>query len=232
LLVLGCRSGLIVYVLNTKEQLPNPRGIWINQNNLIPVSIYYAVRKAIKANWLNDRDQFLNPNDNWKADKEFQNDCFTYTIFNTNIQTKFGLNHWTPFTEQEVNAKEKFHSNFLSNYINGKLKTEQTFGSLFDDNSKIGGYESKPLTFSDEANDVFEAGKELWKYYHSQKDINVNANLYEIREHFQGRSDKGIMKSKSTDEKYTELITDLREKLNIIADKIKPKIYEYEFLKD
>jgi hypothetical protein len=221
----------IVYVLNTKEQLPNPRGIWINQNNLIPVSIYYAVRKAIKASWLNDRDQFLNPNDNWKADKEFQNDCFTYTIFNTNIQTKFGLNHWTPFTEQEVNAKDKFHSNFMSNYINGKLKTEQTFGSLFDDNTKIGGYENKPMQFSEEANDVFKAGRELWKYYHSQKDINVNANLYEIREHFQGRSDKGIMKSKSSDEKYTELITDLREKLNIIADKIKPKIYEYEFLK-
>jgi hypothetical protein len=222
----------IVYVLNTKEQLPNPRGIWINQTNLIPVSIYYAVRKAIKANWLNDRDQFLNPNDNWKTDKEFQNDCFTFTIFNTNIQTKFGLNHWTPFTEQEVNAKEKFHSNFMSNYINGKLKTEQTFGSLFDDNSKIEGYENKSLEFSEEAIAVFDAGRELWKYYHSQKDINVNANLYEIREHFQGRSDKGIMKSKSTDEKYTELIANLRENLNLISDKIKPKIYEYEFLKD
>ncbi len=222
----------IVYVLNTKEQLPNPRGIWINQNNLIPVSIYYAVRKAIKANWLNDRDQFLNPNDNWKTNKEFQNDCLTFTIFNTNIQTKFGLNHWTPFTEQEVNAKEKFHSNFMSNYINGKLKTEQNFGSLFGDSTKIGAYENQPLEFSKEANSVFDAGKELWKYYHIQKDINVNANLYEIREHFQGRSDKGIMKSKSADEKYTELITDLREKLNIVADKIKPKIYEYEFLKD
>ena len=64
----------IVYVLNTKEQLPNPRGIWINKDNLIPVSIYFSVRKAIEANWLNDRDQFLNPNNNWKADKEFQND--------------------------------------------------------------------------------------------------------------------------------------------------------------
>ena len=222
----------IVYVLNTKEQIPNPRGIWINQHNLIPVSIYYAVRKAIKANWLNDRDQFLNPNENWKTDKEFQNDCLTFTIFNTNIQTKFGLNHWTPFTEQEVNAKEKFHSNFMSNYINGKLKTEQTFGSLFDDNSKTGGYENKPLEFSDEAIAVFDTGRELWKYYHSQQNINVDANLYEMKEYFQGRSDKGILKSKSSDEKYTKLITYLRESLNLLADKIKPKIYEYEFLKD
>lgn len=34
----------IVYVLNTKEQLPNPRGIWITKDNLIPVSIYFSVR--------------------------------------------------------------------------------------------------------------------------------------------------------------------------------------------
>jgi len=222
----------IVYVLNTKEQLPNPRGIWINQNNLIPVSIYYAVRKAIKANWLNDRDQFLNPNENWKTDKEFQNDCLTFTIFNTNIQTKFGLNHWTPFTEQEVNAKEKFHSNFMSNYLNGKLKTEQSFGSLFDDSLVNMCYDNKILEFSKEAVSVFDAGRELWKYYHSQQNINVDANLYEMKEYFQGRSDKGILKSKSSDEKYTELITYLRESLNLLADKIKPKIYEYEFLKD
>jgi len=40
------------------------------------------------------------------------------------------------------------------------------------------------------------------------------------------------MKSKSTDEKYTQLIGNLREKLNLLAQKITPKIYEYEFLKE
>jgi hypothetical protein len=39
------------------------------------------------------------------------------------------------------------------------------------------------------------------------------------------------MNAKSTDEKYTALITELRSKLNLLADKIKPKVYEYEFLK-
>ena len=40
------------------------------------------------------------------------------------------------------------------------------------------------------------------------------------------------MNARSIDEKYTELIAELRNKLNILADKIKPKIYEYEFLKE
>ncbi len=39
------------------------------------------------------------------------------------------------------------------------------------------------------------------------------------------------MNAKSTDEKYTELIGELRLKLNLLADKIAPKVYEYEFLK-
>ena len=119
----------------------------------------------------------------------------------------------------------------MTDFIYGKLKVEQTSGSLFDDNKKIGGYENKALQFSDEAIGLFDAGRELSKYYHSQKDINVNASFYDIREYFQGRNEKtGRMNNKSTEEKYTELIADLRQKQHILANKIKPKIYEYEFL--
>ena len=217
----------IVYVLNTKEQLPNPRGIWINKDNLIPVSIYFSVRKAIKANWLNDRDQFLNPNDNWQNDTEFQNDCLIYTLFNNNIQTKFGTNYWIPFTEQEVNAQNKFESHFMTDFINGKIKVEEEvvlFGSASSPNQK--------REFSVEAKAVFDAGRELWNYYHKQPNVNVNASLYDIREYFQGRNDKGRMNSKSNDAHYMQLIGELRNQLNFLADKIKPKIYEYEFLKE
>jgi hypothetical protein len=55
--------------------------------------------------------------------------------------------------------------------------------------------------------------------------------LYDIREFFQGRNDKGRMNVKSTDEKYTELISNLRQTLSTLAVKIAPKVYEYEFLK-
>ena len=77
----------------------------ITTENLIPVSIYFAVRKCIEATWLIDRDQFLFPNEGWKTDSEFQNDCLAFTLFSNNIQSKYGTNHWIPFTEQEVNAR-------------------------------------------------------------------------------------------------------------------------------
>ena len=120
----------------------------------------------------------------------------------------------------------------MTNFINGKLKTEkETNGVLFDDKIKIGIYDNKPREFSEQAKAVFKSGQELWKYYHQQKDINVNASLYDIREYFQGRNDKGRMNSKSTDEKYTKLITNLRENLKVLAGKIVPKVYEHGFLK-
>ncbi len=225
------QSNSTINILNKKDQLALVRGIEIFDRNLIESCICLAVRKCIEATWLNDRDQFLYPNANWKTDKEFQNDCLTFTLFSNNIQSKFGINNWIPFTEQEVNASEKFESNFMADFIKGKIKLDKQHDGLLFDNEKNGIYDTRPRQFSDESIAVFAAGRELWKYYHSQKGVNVNASLYDIREYFQGRNDKGIMKSRSTDEQYTNLIGDLRVKLKVLADKIAIKVYEFEYLK-
>src|SRR5690606_20588423 len=97
-------------------------------------------------------------------------------------------------------------------------------------------FHTEPLEFSEEADAVFSAGRELWKYYHStacqdREKYNPNASLYDIREYFQGRNEKGRMNSHSEDENYTKLIEKLRKKLNFLAEKIELKVYEYGFLK-
>jgi len=204
----------------------------ISLDNLFVASIYFSVRKVIPATWINDRDQFLYPNDGWKNDKKFQNDCLAFTLFSNNIQSKFGTNYWIPFSEYEVNAREMFDSNFMTEFINGKPKPPKKsihiLNVLFEPEVP---YNVSPLQFSEEAKNVFDAGRELWKYYHQQPNCNVNASLYDIREYFQGRNEKGKMNNKSTDETYTNLISNLREKLKILAETIEPKVYEYGFLK-
>jgi hypothetical protein len=40
------------------------------------------------------------------------------------------------------------------------------------------------------------------------------------------------MNARSDNKTYTQLITDLRQKIDLLSKKIKPKIYEYEFLKE
>lgn len=206
------------------------------KDNLIETSIYFSVRKVIDATWLNDRDQFLYPNEDWQNDTDFQNDCLTFTLFSNNIQSKFGTNNWIPFTEQEVNAKTKFESNFMTQFMAGKIKQEAPAQDLFSTQTTPTEFktlsELQPLQFSEKATHVFDAGRELWKYYHSQSNVNVNASLYDIREYFQGRNDKGKMNNKSQDEHYNLLIGNLRKSLKTLAKKIEPKVYEYGFLKE
>lgn len=201
----------------------------ISLENLIHVSIYFAVRKVIPANWLNDRDQFLFPNDGWMIDTDFQNDCLVYTLFNTNIQSSFGVNHWIPYTESEVNAKEKFESHHMSNFILGKLKFKKA--DLFTIETISDNIPLQRLSFSEEAENVLNIGRQIWKYYYSFNATKANASLYDIKEFFQGRNDKGRMNSRSNDEKYTQLINSIREKLKTLGFKIVPKVYEYGFLK-
>ena len=227
-----------IILLNRKEQIAVPRGVYVKKNNLIQSCICLTVRIIIKHFWLNDRDQFLFPNNKWANDKEFQNDCLAFALFHSQnrISSKEGTNRWIPFTENEVNAREEFESNFMSKFINGKLKIKEN-ADLYNGKTKK---TSEKLEFSAQAKAVFNAGRELWKYYHTNFDkvsnvvkveYNVNASLYDIREHFQGRNEKGKMNNKSNDETYTKLIDNLRDRLKILAQKIEPKVYEYEFLK-
>jgi hypothetical protein len=210
--------------------------ISINIENLIQTCIYLAVRQCITADWLNDRDQFLYPNDGWQTDTEFQNNCLAFTLFDgqnkiTSQGVEGNINHWIPFTEGEVNARDKFASDFMAKYIAGKITTTSvgTNVDMFADKSAPA--KKSPLVFSAEAKAVFDAGRELWRYYHAQPNCNVNASLYDIREHFQGRTAAGRMNSSSSDTQYTTYIKALREALKVLAKQIEEKVYLYGFLK-
>lgn len=200
----------------------------ITVNNIIEFAIYFAVRLAEEASWLNDRDQFLYPNDGWRDDLEFQSDCLAFTLFHgqNRITSTEGINHWIPFSEEEVGARQRFSSHFMHDFIKGK-RTE-TKKSLFD---KTDNQPNTSITFSEEASDVMNNGRELWRYYHSQVDSNPNASYYDIRAHFQGFSKRGRMNNKSDDDTYNQLIHKLKKSLERLANKkIIEKAYDYSFL--
>jgi hypothetical protein len=128
----------------------------------------------------------------------------------------------------------------MTDFIAGKAPSILSEPDLFyfaaGNSGGGGGYrqtEPEPIArkFSPEATEVFKAGNAVWKYYHQQPNCTVNASLYDIREHFQGRNEKGKMNNSSEDETYMNLIGDLRKKLSLLAKKIEPKVYEYGFLK-
>ena len=215
----------------------------ISKENLISYAISFAVRLAVKHTWLNDRDQFLYPQEGWQQDHEFQNNCLVYTLFHTQnrISANEGTNHWIPFTEKEVNARLRYESHFMTDFISGKLAPKElritndelrnkgrgTLGDLAEEESFV---PTEPLVFSPEATAVFDAGRELWRYYHAQPNANPNASYYDIREYFQGRSEKGKMNAKSEDAEYNRLFLNLKEAMELLRLTIVPKVYEYKFL--
>ena len=188
----------------------------ITTSNLIEMSIYVAIRQAFKMTWVNNRDQFLYPNDGYARDKVFQTDCLIFTLLHEKnkicSKDNDGVNHWLPFTPHEVDAKENFQSTLMSDFL------------------------KKRKTLSKEAKAVFNAGKALWKYYQKTIQLDdkalVDASLYEIREFFKERNEvTGRVNTKSKDDKFNELDAALRLALKKLAEKIQPKVYEYGFLK-
>lgn len=230
------QSQRLISILDDKNQISLVRGAEIYDSNLVEACVTIGVRHSIEATWLNDRDQFLFPNDGWKYDKDFQNDCLAYTLFHgqNRITSEQGINHWIPFTEQQVNAPDNFASHFMSDFIAGKLKPQST-DSLFGEEESL--IPTEPIQFTPAAQAVMEAGRKLWEYYLHKNDkvlyaepVNVNASFYDIRAHFQG-FENGKMRNKSDDEKYNELLRDLRNYQKVLAKQIEKKVYLYGFLK-
>lgn len=202
---------------------------------ILLVSIFFSVRHCIKATWQNDRDQFYAPyNDTWQDDNEFKNNALAFMLFHTQnrITSTQGTNHFIPFDEEEVGAKERYASHALLDFLKGGIKEEGD--SLFLNAKK----ENKPLKFSPSASKVFDASREVYHYYHTQdftnRPYNANASLYDIKEFFQGRNEKGRLNSptKAKDEYYKQLYANLQDALKDLAKEIQPKVYEYGFLRE
>ena len=201
----------------------------ITKNNLIPSCVYFAVRHCIAATWLNDRDQFLYPNDSWKDDMEFLWNCVVYSLFHgqNRIQSANGINHWVPFSEEEIGTKDEIKSHFMIDLLEGNALRSPVQGDLFKQDEKKN---DKPA-LSAAARAVLKAAKALYRHYHAQANANPNASFYDIRLHFQKTDERGRMNPTSADETYNALLAALRAAQKPLAARIAEAVYRHGFLK-
>ena len=148
---------------------------FITSENLWQVAIVFSVRRLVKPTWLNDRDQFLQPTK--QLTNEFKGDCLIWMLFNGSNLTASAndlewngkkwsiVNHFIPFTEAEVNAPERFESDFMVNYL------EQSPPLAYSPPSEGLGVVYQGL--SPEANQVLHQGKLLWQAYFAQTDVHT-----------------------------------------------------------
>ena len=103
-------------------------GFIVTDKNLWQVAIIFSVRRLIIPTWLNDRDQFLQPDK--PLTDEFKSDCLIWMLFNRSNRTASAndlewngkkwniVNHFIPYTEAEVGSPDRFESDFMVQYIN------------------------------------------------------------------------------------------------------------------
>lgn len=193
-------------------------GFYINPENLWQASIIFSVRRLVSPTWLNDRDQFLQPTK--ELTEEFKMDCLIWMLFNRCQRTASAndlkwnerkwaiVNHFIPYTEQEVHATGRFESDFMVNYLSDK-------------------------TLSAEAQRVMNEGRELWKAYFGHTDVRTvrdelklnrpDVGWYQVRKALQARnasSDYVPVSFKGMEEAYKAL-----------TEKLQPMVYELGFLR-
>jgi hypothetical protein len=202
-------------------------GFYVNKENLWQAATIFTVRRVIKPTWLNDRDQFLQPTE--PLTNEFKTDCLMWMLFNGSNLTASAnnlewngkqwsiVNHFIPFTEEEVNAPDRFESDFMVRYM-AALPSLRGAG---------GG------PFSDEAKAVLAEGKKLWQAYFSHTDVHSvreelklnrpDVGWYQIRKALQARNASGDFAPVS--------FTPFETAYKTLTEKLQPIVYELGFLR-
>lgn len=194
------------------------RGFFITPENLWQAAIVFSVRQLSKHTIYNHNDQFLQPTE--VLTHEFKHDCLIWMLFHGKNLTASAdglewnnrkwsiVNHFIPFTEDEVNAAERFESDFMVQYLAGKK-------------------------LSVEAKMVMKNGLELWRSFFAHVDAHsirdelklnrADVGWYQIRNALKKRNENGgypPIDFLSFDESY-----------RILGNKLRPKVYEFGFLK-
>jgi len=209
-------------------------GFYITLENLWQTAIIYTVRQIIQHTWLNHNDQFLQPT--VPLSDEFKNDCLIWMLFHSKNLTASAndlewngkkwsiVNHFIPYTETEVNAPDRFESDFMVQYLTSSQPSpkdrEQSEGSRLDN-------------LSVEAKQVYEEGKKLWQAYFAHTDVRAvrdelklnraDVGWYQIRKALQARNaggDYAPVSFKPFEEAYKAL-----------SEKLQPQVYELGFLR-
>ncbi len=212
-------ANLYTLILSSAQGIGHKGAIYVTKENLWQSATIFTVRRIIKPTWLNDRDQFLQPTE--PLTDEFKNDCLIWMLFNGsnltasannlewNGKTWSIVNHFIPYTEEEVNAPDRFESDFMVRYMQHK-------------------------TFSEEAKAVLAQGKKLWQAYFANTDVHTvrdelklnrpDVGWYQVRKALQARNSSGDfppVSFKAFEDSYKAL-----------TEKLQPMVYELGFLKN
>jgi hypothetical protein len=205
-------------IFSSVHSIGHAGGFFITPENLLEAVTIFAVRKLVRPTWLNDRDQFLQPS--LPLTEEFQIDCLVWALLNRgnltasadglewNGKTWSIVNHFIPFTEAEVNASERFESDFMVQYLADK-------------------------TLSQEAKSVLDAGRDLWKTYFAHTDVRSVRDEYKLNRADVGwyQIRKALKKRNESGDTVPVSFAAFESAYESLTDKLRPQVFSLGFLR-
>ena len=230
-----------VYVLSSGAS--RGHGTFVTEDNLDRACVLFAVQHLITHTWQNHNDQFLIPAK--ELSDEFKLDCLVYMLFHGKNLTASAdnlvwngrkwsiVNHFIPFTEEEVDAPGRFESDFMVRYLPEHTDLLTPNGGPTENVSCVSGEQIRVLSSSAQA--VLAAGREIWREYFRR----FPSFDYSIREKLRlNRPDVGWYQIRQALKLYGESAegrpTDFsafEAAYRALSDKLRPQVYEYGFLK-
>ncbi len=198
----------------------------ITPSNFEKAMIIHTVRRLPKANWLNDRDQLMQPDIKALEDEEFVSDCVIWSLFSNSNATatlknvKYeGIdyrikNHLYPFLMDDLKKWEICNTDIK---IQVWAKHTERYAALW----------IKSHLLSSESQKVLDNAKNVYQYFYKHyneiawpkfKVLNWDAGWWQIR---MSLNEAGI---------GTDLLCELHESHKILGEKIMEKIYQYKFV--
>ena len=207
-------------------------GLSITKENLFNCCALLSARKLIDLNWINQNDQYAAPNENHVLWDEYKNDALVYSLFHFGggqASNQSSLRK-IEYKNQLWNIKNEFF--FMSKNEIMNLANENNFDYTYNDarvsEERFVYKKLQEIELSKEAQDVLDKAIELTKKSFKYRELfNQEHPEYQIMNWDCGWYQiKAVLK-----EYFADDLKEFQDLYKILADKMRPMVYELGFLK-
>lgn len=200
----------------------------IDETNFNKIAVFLSVRKLIESNWINSKDEYLAPNESHPKFQEFVNDSIVYSLFNRSSNQS---------SLRNINYHDKLWD--IKNEFFWMSKSEiETLANEYNNDDCYNDAHTSPERF------VYKKLQEIKLTPEAQavldKACDIVRKTFKYRELFNEEHpevqinnwDCGFYQIKMLCKEYIpDLLKEFKEVYKVLADTMRPMVYELGFLK-
>jgi len=205
-------------------------GLYVTDDNFSRTCVGFSARRVIVSDWMNQKDEYCEPNNENENFNEFENDSVIHSLFNnasfqTSLRNIFS-------DEKEWSVTNEFF--WMSKNEMTELANQNNYTELYNDartdsdryvHTLLFGEEGIYNQLSDEAKDVLDSASNLVRL-----SLEMRRNFADDTNHLNSW-DAGYAQLKLLwKEYYPVQFKEFRAKYKVLEDKMRPMVYELGFL--